>query len=204
MATAWTTGPFVPFGTVNVCISVNHEWHGEIWKMAVHKILPMNAKTTANAAKAATDSPGVLVFPPALLLGTLLLAIVLNLIWPLHFPRMAWMKIAGGLLFILGGFLLGWGRRTMMRAGTNVPPHKPTLAIVTNGPFRFTRNPLYIGGTAAYIGLSLVFNLAWALVLLVPMLFLLNCGIVMREERYLEKKFGDAYLVYKARVPRWL
>src|SRR4029434_1998025 len=138
----------------------------------------MNRGTTNNVAKASTDSPGVIVFPPALLFGTLLLGILLNLVWPLHFPRLAWMKVAGGLLFILGGFLAGWGRRTMMRAGTNVPPHKPALAIVTNGLFRFTRNPLYFGGTAAYVGLSLWFNLLWALILLVPMLFLLNWGIM--------------------------
>ena len=92
----------------------------------------------------------------------------------------------------------------MVRAGTNVPPHKPTLAIVTGGPFRFTRNPLYFGGTAAYFGMGLGFNLIWALILLVPMLFLLSWGIVRREERYLEKKFGETYLAYKQRVPRWL
>src|SRR5262245_23188757 len=117
-------------------------WHGEIRKWPRTKILPMNARTTANGANASTDAPAVIVFPPALVLGTLSLSIVLNLLWPLHFPRMAWMKVAGGLLFILGGLLLAWGRRTMVRAGTNVPPHKPTLAIVTDGPFRFTRNPL--------------------------------------------------------------
>ncbi len=164
----------------------------------------MNEEKTNSVARTSTDSPGVLVFPPAMLLGTILLSVLLNLIWPLHFPRLAWMKVAGGMLFILGVFLTGWGRRTMMRAGTNVPPHKPTLAIVTDGPFRFTRNPLYVGGTAAYIGLSLGFNLIWALMLLVPMLLVLNWGIVRREERYLEKKFGETYLSYKARVPRWL
>ena len=168
------------------------------------QILSMGRMTTNNTNKASTDSPGVIVFPPALLLGTLLLSIVLNLVCPLHFPRMAWMKVAGGLLFLLGGFLLGWGRRTMVRAGTNVPPHKPTLAIVTDGPFRFTRNPLYVGGTAAYLGLGLGFNLVWALILAAPMLFLLSWGIIGREERYLEKKFGETYLAYKARVRRWL
>src|SRR5690349_851055 len=98
--------------------------------------------TTNNTTNASTDSSGVIVFPPALLVGTLLLSIVLNLVCPLHFPRIVWTKVAGGLLIVLGGFLLGWGRRSMVRAGTNVPPHKPTLAIVTDGPFRFTRNPL--------------------------------------------------------------
>jgi protein-S-isoprenylcysteine O-methyltransferase Ste14 len=176
----------------------------EIRKTTVNNVLAMNTETTNNSAGIPTDSPGVIVFPPALPLGTMLLSILLNRMRPLHFPPMGWMKVAGGLLFILGALLVAWGRVTMMRAGTNVPPHKPTLAIVTDGPFRFTRNPLYFGGTAAYLGLSLGFNLVWAFILLAPMLFLLNWGIVRREERYLEKKFGETYLVYKARVPRWL
>ncbi len=163
----------------------------------------MNEETTKSVPEVSTDSPGVIVFPPVLPLGTMLLSVLLNYMWPLQFPRMGWMKAAGGLLFILGLFLAGWSHRTMVRAGTNVPPNKPTLAIVTNGPFRFTRNPLYLGGTVAYIGLGLGLNLAWAPILLVPMLFLLNWGIISREERYLEKKFGETYRVYKARVPRW-
>jgi protein-S-isoprenylcysteine O-methyltransferase Ste14 len=164
----------------------------------------LNQEITQSAPNVSIDSPGVLVFPPVLLLGPMLLSVLINLIWPLHFPPTMWIKAAGGLLFMMGVFLAGWGRLTMVRAGTNVPPHKPTLTIVTNGPFRFTRNPLYLGGTVAYIGLSLGLNLAWAPILLVPMLFLLNWGIVSREERYLEKKFGETYRVYRARVPRWL
>src|SRR5215471_8155904 len=118
----------------------------------------MNEERMNGAAKASTDSPGVIVFPAALLLGTMLQGILLNFVWPLHFPRLAWVTFGGGLLFFLGVFMAAWGRRTMMRAGTNVPPHKPTITIVTDGPFRFKRNPLYFGGTLAYIGLSLVFN----------------------------------------------
>src|SRR5262245_54489366 len=98
----------------------------------------MNEETTKSIPMVSTDSPGVIVFPPVLPLGTLLLSVLLNLMWPLHFPSMGWIKAAGGLLFILGIFLAGWGHRTMVRAGTNVPPNKPTLAIVTHGPFRFT------------------------------------------------------------------
>lgn len=168
------------------------------------QIPALNRETTNQAAETSTDSPGVIVFPPALLLGTVLLSVLLNLLWPWHFPSSSWMKPLGGVLFICGIILVGWGRRTMIRAGTNVPPHKPTLVIVTDGPFRLTRNPLYLGGSTAYLGLSLGFNLVWGLILLVPMLLVLNWGIVRREERYLERKFGDAYLAYKARVPRWV
>lgn len=92
----------------------------------------------------------------------------------------------------------------MRRAGTNVLPGKPTLSIVTGGPFRFSRNPLYIAGSVLYLGLTLISNSAWPLVLSVPMLVVLDWGIVRREERYLEAKFGGDYLAYKTRVRRWL
>jgi len=169
-----------------------------------NQVPAMDWQTTSQATEASSDSPGVIVFPPALLLGTILLSVLFNLTWPWHVPYLAGMKAIGGVLFVCGAVLVGWGRRTMMRAGTHVPPHKPALVIVTDGPFRLTRNPLYLGGTTAYLGLSLGFNLVWGLVLLVPMLWVLHWGIVRREERYLEKKFGETYLAYKARVPRWV
>jgi protein-S-isoprenylcysteine O-methyltransferase Ste14 len=92
----------------------------------------------------------------------------------------------------------------MRRAGTNILPNKPTLTIVTEGPFRFTRNPLYVTNALFYTGLTLVFNTPWPLLLLAPMLLVVHWGIIRREEEYLEAKFGDAYLAYKARVRRWL
>ena len=154
--------------------------------------------------KTQTDSPQVIVFPPALLLGTLLLSILLNYLWPWHFSSSVWTKIIGGVFFVSGIFFLAWGRAVMVRAGTNVPPNQPTLVIVTDGPFRWTRNPLYVGGTIAYLGLTLAFTQLWGILLLIPMLLILNRGIIQREERYLEKKFGETYLAYKTRVPRWL
>lgn len=166
---------------------------------------PETARAPLNhVAGTSTDSPGVIVFPPALLLGTLLLGLLINIAWPWHFTSAAWMKAVGVALFLGGVALTVWGRNTMARAGTHVPPHKPTLVIVTDGPFRLTRNPLYLGGTIAFIGLSLGTNLIWGLILLIPMLLILNWGIVKREERYLERKFGETYLAYKARVPRWI
>jgi protein-S-isoprenylcysteine O-methyltransferase Ste14 len=92
----------------------------------------------------------------------------------------------------------------MLRAGTNVIPSKPSLVIVTNGPFRFTRNPLYLAATTAYLGLTLLFNTVWPLLLFAPLLLTVYWGIIRREERYLEAKFGDVYLAYKAKVRRWI
>jgi Phospholipid methyltransferase len=88
--------------------------------------------------------------------------------------------------------------------GDKHQPFKPTMSIVTPGPFRFTRNPLYLGVTLIYCGLALVSNTWWCFVLLVPVLLLIHLGVVTREERYLERKFGDSYRQYRARVRRYL
>jgi protein-S-isoprenylcysteine O-methyltransferase Ste14 len=92
----------------------------------------------------------------------------------------------------------------MKRAGTNVRPDQPMLAIVTDGPFRFTRDPMYMATTGLYSAVTLLVNTLWPLVLLAPLLVLLDGGVVRREERYLEAKFGDPYRAYQARVRRWL
>jgi protein-S-isoprenylcysteine O-methyltransferase Ste14 len=84
-----------------------------------------------------------------------------------------------------------------------VNTYKPSLKIVMHGPFRFTRNPLYFANVVAYLGLTLILNTVWPLILITPMLLVFNRGIIQREERYLQAKFGDEYLAYKARVPRW-
>lgn len=92
----------------------------------------------------------------------------------------------------------------MKRAGTDPRPSRPSTAIVTSGPFRFMRNPMYVGTTSLYAGVSLLANAVWPLVLLVPLLLVLRWGVVSREERYLEAKFGDSYRAYRAQVRRWL
>lgn len=154
------------------------------------------------------DAPGVIVFPPALLIGTMLLGLLLGKFrpWSIYSASapILWIRVVAGVFGILGVALMVWGRTTMVRAGTNVPPHKPTLAIVTTGPFRFTRNPLYVGGTLIYVGLTVALGSVWLMGLFVPMIFLLRWGIILREERYLAEKFGDVYLTYKATVRRWI
>jgi protein-S-isoprenylcysteine O-methyltransferase Ste14 len=153
------------------------------------------------------DSPNVLVFPPALPVGALLLGLFLGRLWPWSLfggaAPVFWIRATGFGLAVLGAALLIWGRTAMVRAGTNVPPNKPTVTIVTAGPFRFTRNPLYLGGSLVYLGLAMVLGSAWLLWLFVPMVLVLRWGI-HREERYLEAKFGEVYVAYKARVRRWL
>jgi protein-S-isoprenylcysteine O-methyltransferase Ste14 len=92
----------------------------------------------------------------------------------------------------------------MHAAGTNVNPALPTTTIVTSGPFRFCRNPLYGALTLIYLGLTFAFNTWLGMVLLVPLLVIMHFGVVLREERYLEHKFGEAYRLYRSRVRRYL
>jgi protein-S-isoprenylcysteine O-methyltransferase Ste14 len=76
--------------------------------------------------------------------------------------------------------------------------------VVESGPYRFSRNPMYVGSTVGYTGLALLFNLAWPVVLLPIVLIVLTVAVILREERYMHARFGPAYETYCARVPRWL
>jgi protein-S-isoprenylcysteine O-methyltransferase Ste14 len=110
----------------------------------------------------------------------------------------------GTALFILALALFAWAIVTMTRAGSNVPTNRPTTTIVENGPYRFTRNPIYLGMFLSLVGLGLAFDDLWLLVMLVPFALVIRYGVVAREEAYLERKFGDVYRGYRSRVRRWL
>ena len=154
--------------------------------------------------KAEGDCANVIAFPPLVYGGTLLFGLLLQLIWglPIFDPHPP--KWIGGTVALLSAALAKWGERTMRRAGTNIKPSQPTTAIVQDGPFRFSRNPLYLSLTLFYIGAALIFNALIALLLLPPLLVVVHFGIIRREERYLEAKFGDGYRQYRARVRRWI
>ena len=92
----------------------------------------------------------------------------------------------------------------MRQAGTNVDPYRPATAIVTGGPYRFTRNPIYVGFTLMYVGIFALANALLPILLLPAVQQLMRRGVIEREERYLERKFGDEYLQYKERVRRWI
>lgn len=94
--------------------------------------------------------------------------------------------------------------KRMLTAKTSLNPHRPTTTLVLAGPFRFTRNPLYLGLTVFYAGLMLVFELTWGLLLLPIVVWLITVWVIVPEERYLEQKFGMEYKNYKSRVRRWI
>jgi protein-S-isoprenylcysteine O-methyltransferase Ste14 len=160
--------------------------------------------TDPSSTHSPSDRPNVLVLPPLLYGVALAAGFLLQWLAPRPILLSNARYWAGGVFLALGVGLAFWGRAVMERAGTNVNPTLPTTALVVTGPFRLSRNPLYLALTLMYVGLALLANALWVLVLLVPLLFMVHYGVVRREERYLERKFGDAYRAYRSRVRRYL
>ena len=160
----------------------------------------------AASGSATHDLAGVIALPPLIVLGFLAAAGVLEALVPL--PVAVTHSLAryvpGAMLAAGGFFIVALGTRRFAAAGTNVPPTLPTTALVVDGIYRRTRNPLYLGMTLVYLGLGVAAGSLWTIGLVVPLLWVIHVGVVMREERYLERKFGDAYRAYKARVRRWI
>jgi protein-S-isoprenylcysteine O-methyltransferase Ste14 len=153
----------------------------------------------------AGDNPGVIVRPPILYLGALIALVVLRWVWPAPILASASLALNAGIALGVVALALGlWAVVTMRSAGTNVDPNKESTAIVTAGPFRYTRNPIYVGFDLLFIGFTLALNSWWGAVLLVPLLVVMHVGVIRREERYLEQKFGGDYLRYKYDVARYV
>ena len=151
------------------------------------------------------DRPNVVIPPPIAWALAILAGLGAGWLYPLPFvptsiPR-AWV---GGGVFALGLALAIWAIVTIRRAGTQFDINKPTTAIVENGPYRVTRNPIYLGMFLGQTGIAIGFDNLWVLAMLVPFYFVIRHGVVAREEVYLERKFGAVYRGYKSRVRRWL
>lgn len=154
--------------------------------------------------QASIDKPGVVAPPPLIYVATFLTSLLLNTRRPLLFLPSPLKNMLGTSLIGTAATILFFSFREMRRAGTNVNPELPATALVTQGPFQFTRNPLYLSVTLIYIGLATLVNTLWAIFLLPVPLFITQRYVIEREERYLEDKFGGNYTQYKARVRRWL
>jgi protein-S-isoprenylcysteine O-methyltransferase Ste14 len=151
-----------------------------------------------------SDVPNVLVLPPLLYGVALAIGFLLQWIAPRAIMASNAHYWIGGVLLALGVLLAISGRRVMEQAGTNVNPTLPSTALVATGAFSLSRNPLYVALTLMYVGLALLANALWVLVLIVPVLIIMDYGVIRREERYLEAKFGDSYRAYRSRVRRYL
>jgi protein-S-isoprenylcysteine O-methyltransferase Ste14 len=153
------------------------------------------------------DYADVVVKPPFLFAGAIVLGCLLSWFIPLGTglgSANGRALAVGGSLALIGLALSALSVREFRRAGTSVVPGDPSTVLVEAGPYRFTRNPIYIGLVLFYFGVAIVATSAWMLLLLVPVLIILQRGVVEREEAYMQAKFGEAYRKYQARVPRWL
>jgi protein-S-isoprenylcysteine O-methyltransferase Ste14 len=144
------------------------------------------------------------VLPPLLYGSAFVVVLALRWYWPMLIFGHSVASWSGLTLIVFAVAIAIWGSRTMHAAGTNVNPVRPTTAVVTTGPFRFSRNPLYLALTVLYLGLTLAFNTWWGIIVLIPLLIIMHRGVVLREERYLEQKFGESYRRYRSQVRRYL
>jgi len=153
---------------------------------------------------ATEDASGVRFPPPLIYVGGFVIGYLLDRAVPLTLTSWPLGERLGWALVAVGGALMGSAVMTFRRAGTSLNPAKPTTRVVVHGPYRFTRNPMYVGWVIVYLGCVLLTNTVWPLVSLPVVLVLISRAVIAKEERYLAAKFGDAYRAYKARVRRWL
>ena len=150
------------------------------------------------------DIPGVIMRPPYLFAGLAVIAIGLDLVWPWPWIPASMQIMGGGVLIVMAGSLLGAALFCFRHAGTHVETWKPSSALVTDGPYRVTRNPIYVAFLVAFIGLACALDNPWFLILGPVLAAILDVGVIRREERYLEARFGEAYRAYCRDVGRWL
>ena len=142
--------------------------------------------------------------PPLVYLASILIGLGLHWAVPLPMTAGRWRALWGAALIASSFLLFGYAVKLFRAAGTPVPARKPTTAIVTTGPYRFTRNPIYLAFSLLQLGLALLVGSWWLLATLVLAFALMHWIVVPREERYLEARFGHEYRRYKASVRRWL
>jgi len=166
--------------------------------------LEASRRTDVAPPAAASDRAGVRIPPPVIYVVGFLLGVALEAAFPISGLPSTLALVAGliGVAFWLA--LDGSAMMLFLRARTSMVPMKPTTALVTSGPYRVTRNPMYVGMAFLYAGLALAFGVIWSLALLPVVVVVVDRLVIAREERYLESKFGEAYREYRKRVRRWL
>jgi protein-S-isoprenylcysteine O-methyltransferase Ste14 len=164
----------------------------------------MNDVASPSGAPPKADTSGIRVPPPLYYVAGFLAGVALELASPTSWPPAA-VRIAVTVLAV-GAWLALDGAATLnfRRAGTSMVPMNPTTALVTSGPYRLTRNPMYLGMAFLYVGFAFAFGVIWALAFLPGVLVIMDRFAIAREEPYLERKFGQAYREYRARGRRWL
>ncbi len=148
------------------------------------------------------DVPAIIMLPPVLVLLHVIAGTVINWFFRGYYGH-AWGYIGLFLLLICFG-IIAWAKNLFEAAGTPVPPNQPATAIVKEGPYKFTRNPMYLSFMIGFIGLSFLAGAPFMTLLALPLLYLLDRRVIVPEEEYLTAKFGETYLDYKKQVRRWI
>jgi protein-S-isoprenylcysteine O-methyltransferase Ste14 len=146
----------------------------------------------------------IVVPPPLIYLGPLAFGLLLGRAAPLPFLPRGLSRVIGWPVLVSGALLLWWFGRTLRNAETTFRIDRPVTRLVTGGPFRLSRNPGYLSFAMIYAGVAALMNSLWAILLLPAALAMVQRTIIAKEERYLERHFGEEYLRYKGRVRRWL
>jgi len=159
----------------------------------------------SNEVREGQDGADVRIPPPVFYLVAVALGVALQWLCALGFAPGSSLRIALGVAVICGGVaILGSAFSVFRRIGQHPDPRKPTPVVARDGPYRFTRNPMYLGGSLVQLGLGIALGNAWVVLLLVPVVVLLHYRAILPEERYLADKFGDEYASFKASVRRWI
>ncbi len=150
------------------------------------------------------DTAGVIAPPPVIYLAFLSIGFGADALWPAAMLPQG-PRYAAGIGAIVLGLVLGFSAfRQFRRHDTSVKPHEPSTALITAGPYRYSRNPIYLALSLLYAGIAIAADSPWILALLAPLLIVMHYGVINREERYLERKFADDYRRYRSSVRRWL
>lgn len=160
------------------------------------------AKASAEDIKRRRDAPKILALPPNILLVAIVTGLVLNWLFPFSFGHM-W---GGAGLMILGLSigLIFWCKKLFDEAGTAIRPDLPTTAIITEGPYKYSRNPIYLAFLFGFAGLAMLADAPIMLLLLVPLWYVLDRHVIQPEEDYLAEKFGGTYIEYMGMTNRWM
>jgi protein-S-isoprenylcysteine O-methyltransferase Ste14 len=149
------------------------------------------------------ETAGVIAPPPVIYLGFLGLGFALEGLLPgAELP--GWAQWLGAVVIVAGVALMISFELAFKRAGTDANPYRPSSALATDGPYRFSRNPGYLGMAITYIGITIAAEAPWSLVMLLPATLMIQYGVITCEERYLERLFGEEYLRYKQTTRRWI
>lgn len=165
----------------------------------------MNDNDKSAAAKSRTkDRPNVIAPPPLIVLYHLLVGIGIEWFVPTGVLSLIFARSFGWLLIFLAAVIIVLCWRQFVTHQTHIHTARPATALIQTGLYRFSRNPIYAAFVLSLIGLGIAFNSLWIALTSIPFIFIVNWGVISREEAYLTEKFGEEYTLYKSQVRRWI